>query len=202
MGWPFPPECGEPRDCVYCTCNDDLAFVDQLLDQLEDTLCLDLDRVYATGVSNGGSFAHRLGCDRAERFAAIAPVAGTLARGFNCAPDASTSVSVMHLHGDRDTASPADGSEGASGLFSVPVDDMIDAWAGAESQGCDDSETPYPTSRDGSMGLTCVQRANCATGAEIVYCPWEGDHMSSTQIGGQFGTKVIWEFLSKNSKQR
>ena len=30
----FPPECGEPTDCNWCTCHDDLAFVDQLLDEL------------------------------------------------------------------------------------------------------------------------------------------------------------------------
>jgi len=35
---PFPPECGEPRDCVWCTCYDDLAYVEKLLDELEDTL--------------------------------------------------------------------------------------------------------------------------------------------------------------------
>ena len=51
---------------------------------------------------------------------------------------------------------------------------MIDAWAGAESQGCDDSETPYPTSMDGKSGLACAQRANCATGAEVISCSWEG----------------------------
>ena len=202
MSWDFPPECGEPRDCVWCTCNDDLAFVDQLLDELENSLCIDLDRVYATGVSNGASFVHRLGCDRAERFAAIAPVGGMLSRGFNCAPDRSNPVSIMHLHGDRDRVVPVDGSESAEGLFFVPVDDMIDAWASAESQGCDDSGTPYPTSMDGNTGLACVQRANCATGAEVVSCSWEGDHPSSMQIGGVFGTKVIWEFFSQNSKQR
>ena len=202
LSWPFPPECGEPRDCVWCTCYDDLAFVDQLLDQLEETLCIDLDRVYATGVSNGAMFAHRLGYDRADRFAAIAPVAGTLSRGFNCAPGAPNPISIMHLHGDRDKSNPKDGSEGASGHFFVPVDDVMDAWAGAESQGCDDSETPYQTSMDGTMGLACEQRANCATGAEVVSCSWEGDHHSATQIGGVFGTKVIWEFFSKNSKQR
>ena len=202
MRWDFPPECGESRDCVWCTCNDDLAFVDQLLDELEHTLCIDLDRVYATGVANGASFVHRLGCDRAERFAAIAPVSGMLSRGFNCAPDRSNPVSIMHLHGDRDMDIPTDGSEGVAGHLVVPVDDMIDAWASAGSQGCDDSETPYATSRDGRSGLACVQRANCATGAEVVFCSWDGDNWSATQIGPQFGTEVIWEFFGKNSKQR
>jgi polyhydroxybutyrate depolymerase len=202
LGWPFPPECGEPSDCVWCTCHDDVAFVDHLLDELEDTLCIDLERVYATGISNGAMFVHRLGCDMGERFAAIAPVAGTLARGFTCAPGASPSTSIMQLHGDHDALVPADGSVGTDGHFFVPVDDVMAAWAGPASQDCDDSVSPYPTSMDGTRELACVQRANCATGAEVVFCSWEGDHSSSSGIHVPFGNDVIWEFFRRNSRRR
>jgi polyhydroxybutyrate depolymerase len=171
---PFPPECGEPNDCTWCTCHDDLAFVDQMLDELEDTLCIDLDRVYATGVSNGGMFVYRLGCDMADRFAVIAPVVGTLARGFNCAPGTSTPLSIMHIYGSVDVNVPVDGSESSEGYFYVPLDDVMDAWASAASQGCDDIETPYPTSGDGTMQWECAQRANCATGSEVVSCSYMG----------------------------
>jgi len=199
---PFPPECGEPRDCVWCTCYDDLAYVEKLLDELEDTLCIDLDRVYATGISNGGMFTHRLGCNMADRFAAIAPVAGTLAKGFNCAPGPYASISLMNIHGSRDRYVPADGSEGSDGLFFVSVNDVMNAWAGAESQSCDDTETPYSTSGDGSREFICTQRDNCATGTEVVSCSWVGDHMSSLTISKTFGNDVVWDFFDKNSKQR
>ena len=79
---------------------------------------------------------------------------------------------------------------------------MIDAWASAESQVCDGGEAPYQTSRDGNSGLAFVQRTNCTTSAEVVSCSWEGEHASAKQIGSQFGTKVLWEFFGKNSKQR
>ena len=45
--YPHPPECGESSRCDWCTCHDDVTFVDRLLDELGETLCLDLDRVYA-----------------------------------------------------------------------------------------------------------------------------------------------------------
>jgi polyhydroxybutyrate depolymerase len=201
--WPsFPPECGEPTLCNWCTCHDDLAFVEQLLDQLGDTLCIDLDRVYATGAGNGAMFVHRLGCNMADRFAAIAPVAGMPAKGFRCAPDGSATISIMHLNPDKDGAYPADGSESAEGWFYVPVADVIDAWASAASQGCDDIETPYPTSKDGTEELVCAQRANCATGAEVVSCSWAGDHRSVVGSYILFANDVVWEFLAKNTKPR
>jgi polyhydroxybutyrate depolymerase len=200
--FPFPPECGEPSDCNWCTCHDDLAFVDQLLDELENTLCIDLNRVYATGASLGGMFVHRLGCDMADRFAAIAPVAGTHAKGFNCAPDRLSPISLMHSHGSVDLVFPPDGSEGRDGQFIVPVDDVMDAWASAESQGCEYSETPYPTSGDGTRQWECTQRANCATGAKVVSCSWEGNHLSFANNYATFMNDVIWEFFSENSKQR
>ena len=202
MRIPSPPECGEPSECNWCTCHDDLAFVEQLLDELEDTLCIDLDRVYAMGMGNGAMFAHRLGCDMPDRFAAIAPVAGTPAKGFNCAPGGSASISIMNLHGDQDGTYPADGSKSTSGWFYVPVDDVIDAWASTDSQGCDDAETPYPTSKDGTQELACAQRANCRTGAEVVSCFWAGDHPSVYGIHIPFGNDVIWDFFAENSKPR
>ena len=80
-----------------------------------------------TGVGNGAMLTHRLGCDMADRFAAIAPVTGMPAKGFSCAPGGSSSTSIMQLHGNRDEYYPADGSESEGSWFYVPVDDVIDA---------------------------------------------------------------------------
>jgi polyhydroxybutyrate depolymerase len=84
--------------CGYAVQNDvdDVGFVTALLDHLEQALCIDRARVFASGMSNGGIFSHRLACEQSERIAAIAPVAGTLMIE-SCAP--SRSVSVMHIHG-------------------------------------------------------------------------------------------------------
>ena len=55
---------------------DDVAFVRAMLDELESRLCVDKDRVFAAGMSNGGFMSHRLACDLSDRIAAVAPVAG------------------------------------------------------------------------------------------------------------------------------
>ena len=198
--YPTPPECGEPRECDWCSCHDDVGFIAALLDELERTLCVDLDRVYATGISNGGMFVHRLGCDLPERFAAIAPVAGTLARGFNCAPPTSPGISMINIHGTRDRVVPFDGTPADDGFLYTPTARVMAAWAGKSSQQCDREDSPYKTSRDGVNGFRCVQRANCVTGAELVSCAWDGGHDWPRNGEDQFSVDVIWEFFEKNRR--
>lgn len=198
----FPPDCGDniATECNWCTCNDDLAYIEQVLDEIEETLCIDLNRIFATGMSNGGMFVHRLGCDMAERFAAIAPVSGTLARGYNCAPDVSEQISVMNIHGKQDDYVDVTGKESSDGYFYTAIDDVMTLWATSLSQNCDEEVTPYSTIADGVEGMECTQNANCATGAEVVSCWWDSGHSWPGGIT-QFGNDMIWDFFLKNPKQ-
>lgn len=180
------------------TCHDDVGFIESLLDDLERSLCLDLDRVFATGISNGAMFVHRLGCDLPERFAAIAPVAGTLARGVGCAPSGSNRVSMMNIYGTTDTLVPADGSPGSDGFLYTPSTKVMDAWAG--SQGCRPEESPYTTAFDGVRGLRCVERRGCLTGAEVVDCAWDGGHEWPGAGDDALSAGLIWDFFEKNGR--
>jgi len=198
--YPFPPECGDPRPCTWATCHDDLGFVEQLLDKLEKTLCVDLDRVYATGMSNGGMFVHRLGCAIPHRFAAIAPVGGTLARGFNCAPDGSQPLSLMNIYGSRDDYVALTGTVSSDGYYYTSAEDVMDKWSGPDSQDCDPGTSSYPTSGDGILDLACTQHANCSTGAEVVNCTWDGGHDWPKDKTRDLGNEIIWEFFSKHSR--
>lgn len=197
--YPTPPEC-EPRECDWCSCYDDVGFIDALLDAIESTVCVDLDRVFATGISNGGMFVHRLGCDLSARFAAIAPVAGTLARGFNCAPGANAKISLLNIYGTRDDVVRFDGAPSSDGFLYTPTEQVIAAWAGPRSQGCAGENSHYETSMDGVEGWSCLQRAGCSTGAEIVDCAWNGEHDWPRQGGDEFASEVIWEFFARNGR--
>lgn len=77
---------------------DDTGFIRALIEKLEATQPVDARRVYATGMSNGGMMAYRVGCELADKVAAIAPVAGALAG--ECRPVAP--VSVIAFHGTAD----------------------------------------------------------------------------------------------------
>src|SRR5436309_378803 len=55
---------------------DDVRYARDLVRELATELCIDRNRVYATGMSNGAIFSYRLACDASDVFAAVAPVAG------------------------------------------------------------------------------------------------------------------------------
>ena len=86
---------------------------------------VDPNRVYATGISNGGMMAYRLACDT-NVFAAIGPDAATMLG--DCPRPAP--VSIIHLHGSADRNIPYDGSpgDGVANIDGPPVPDVITSW--------------------------------------------------------------------------
>jgi len=137
---------------------DDIGFVKDILATAADKLCVDAHRIYATGMSNGGFLSNRIGCELADRFAAIAPVAGVTGVP-TCTP--SRPVPVIHFHGTADTLVPYDGSA-AMGFVAVPDD--FAAWAMRDS--CTD--TPSTTYMMGDV--TCSSYLMCAGGAQVTLC--------------------------------
>jgi polyhydroxybutyrate depolymerase len=78
---------------------DDIGFVRAVVDRIARDHAIDRKRIYATGLSNGAMLTYRLGCEAADLFAAIAPVAGAL-NTDDCRPSAP--VSVVAFHGTAD----------------------------------------------------------------------------------------------------
>jgi polyhydroxybutyrate depolymerase len=80
-----------------------------LIDRVEHDFRVDNARIFATGISNGALFAHRLGCDLSSRIAGIAPVAGTLPADIaqTCRP--TQPVAVLQIDGTADPIMPYGG---------------------------------------------------------------------------------------------
>lgn len=79
---------GRDTTDAYKAGADDINFIQTLVISLKSELPIDDKRIYATGVSNGGIFSHRLGCEMSDTFAAIGTVVGPIATKLvpNCAP--------------------------------------------------------------------------------------------------------------------
>jgi polyhydroxybutyrate depolymerase len=152
-------------DCCGSAVDDDLddvGFTDAMIDDLAGHLCLDMDRIYATGMSNGGFLSHRLACELSHRIAAVAPVAGVLGID-DCAP--SRPMPLMHFHGTADNSVPYDGG-GLLGMRSVAETMFI--WVGLN--GCDAS--PVEVFNNGDSH--CETYPNCDAGVELTLCTVEG----------------------------
>ncbi len=100
---------------------DDVAFIDQLIDELGAHFDGDTETVFATGLSNGGDMTHRLGCELSERIDAIAPV-GAPRVIATCEP--TQPVATMIVHGTDDPCALYDGGDDCGGCFSRALADV------------------------------------------------------------------------------
>ncbi|MBN3508460.1 polyhydroxybutyrate depolymerase [Mycobacterium sp. 88mf] len=152
---------------------DDVGFIATLVDRLVAENGIPRGRVYATGLSAGGFMANRLACDRADLFAAIAPVAGTLGTNVGCNP--SRPVSVLATYGTADPVVPFDGGPmtgrgGGSTVVSGPA--MVDRWR--QINGCPaPSDEALPSTGDGTETHR-IASDGCAAGTSVVFMRVDG----------------------------
>lgn len=98
---------------------DDAGFLAAMVDKLVGELSVDPARVFAAGVSNGGSMAMRLALEQPSRYRAVAAVVANVPTplNFECKPTAQA-TSVMIMNGTEDPLVPYAGGEiNLLGLF-------------------------------------------------------------------------------------
>jgi polyhydroxybutyrate depolymerase len=102
----------------------DISFLSNLIDSLKAQYNIDLNRVYSTGMSNGGFMSHTLACELSNRITAIASVTGSIfitQYGVNCHP--TRPVPVMQIHGTADGTVPYIGNSTME-----PIDSVVNYW--------------------------------------------------------------------------
>ncbi|MCW3074697.1 MAG: Polyhydroxybutyrate depolymerase [Flaviaesturariibacter sp.] len=92
---------------------DDVGYIKALLASLLKEYRIEKRMVYATGLSRGGFFCHRLATEVPESFAAIAAVGAPLPDSVAYFHNRKESVGVMLVQGDRDEIVSYDGKEKA-----------------------------------------------------------------------------------------
>jgi len=111
---------GSPNETV-----DDIGFISALIDSMAFAYSIDLNRVYSTGMSNGGFMSYTLACQLSNRIAAIASVTGTMVTPNLNACNAQHPTPVMQIHGTADPTVPYLGNP--QGF--VGVVDLVEYWA-------------------------------------------------------------------------
>lgn len=186
----YPEGLGGGMNALVC-CGDqnDVGFVKALVDRMVTRWRADPQRVYATGISNGGDMAFRLAVEASGMFAAIAPVSG----GFIGSKPASDTyrpkhpVSVISFIGGKDR-------------FYSRFDSGLDTWQ--KRLGC----SPVPIEEPSLPNGITHANLKCADGSAMsVYrLPGMGHAWPGAQDGpladpeaGINATDLIWDFFKR-----
>jgi polyhydroxybutyrate depolymerase len=173
----------------------DVAYIGHVLDEVEATLCVDMNRVYVSGFSLGAFMTSAVACVYADRVAAVAPVAG-ISDFDGCAP--ARPVPVITFHGTADNWVDYD---------RFHVERNVAAWA--ERNGC--GTPPTSTSVPGDDVVT-IDKFDypCPPGAEVEFYritkgghAWPGSEFSRLIVKAVGYTTfaitasdLIWDFFS------
>ncbi len=152
---------------------DDVGFISLLIDNLLSHYSIDPDRVFITGISNGGMMTYRAGAELADKVAAIAPIAASVGGQINAdspvytIPQPSVPVPVMVFHGKQDQHVLYEGGTGLAefeqGRVDISVADSIAFWVLAN--GCD-SQPATEMQADGNIIIDTY--SGCAGDASVV----------------------------------
>lgn len=178
---------------------DDVAFTRDLVSALGADLCLDLARVYSTGISNGAFMSSTLACVAHDLVAAIAPVAGVGFRENAC----GAPVPVLAFHGTEDKLVPFTGGTLPTSGSYAGVMPMMDGWA--KRNGC----SPVPNETAVSSSVKRVEYQGCGADTAI-YVVTGGGHtwpgaIDVPRLGPTTheisATELMWAFFQSHPKK-
>ena len=144
---------------------DDVGFVGKIIDTLYTLYNVDLTRVYATGMSNGGFQSYRLACDLENRIAAIASVAGAITdlTALNCV--LSRKIPVMEIHGTADPLVPYGGETGIKS-----VEETLNFFLNLDQCSSVNDTVQWPDlDPTDSSTVQRIHYASCGSGTEVMF---------------------------------
>jgi len=186
----------------------DVAFVENLLDDLAKVVRIDTKRIYATGMSNGAIISYWLASELSDRIAAIAPVGGPMGTKM-CNP--KRPVPVIHFHGTADQSAPFEGgrSKGVTRTNFYSVDHSVMAWVRAN--GCPEEPRveKLPDKADDGMSVTRKTWGPGKDGFEVVLIEikggghtWPGRDPKVRFLGPSTrdisANDLMWEFFRRH----
>ena len=184
---------------------DELAFIRQMLSDLETIATIDPKRIYAVGFSRGGALVYGLACDMSDIFAAIASVSGPMEYD-TCQP--SQPVSVLHVHGLADThILYSDGVEKGIATWaqlngcmgSAQVEELCPTFLDQIHTKLDDC-TEYAEEEKPTDIIIHTDYASCQSGTAVeLYTFVSGRHLWPSNYVPPF-SEMIWDFFATHPK--
>ena len=170
---------------------DDVSFTEDIIDIIANEYYINTDRIYSTGMSNGGYMSYGLACN-STKFAAIASVTGSMTPEIdnNCAPDHPTPI--LQIHGLQDFTVLYTGA-----VWSLSIPDVMEYWSSFNT--CDEEpSTIINDLNDGSYILfDSYQNCSNSVGVELILHSTMGHTWPSINNHSISATEQIWSFFGK-----
>ena len=187
------------------TALDDVGFLTMLIDELRSKYTIDTNRIYSTGMSNGGFMSYELACYTENKIAAVASVTGTMTKNRmeNCLNTSPTPV--LQIHGTNDATVPYNGTNDYASM-----DELIDFWVtktGADTSAIVTNLPDIDTNDNSTVEHYLYANGQNGTSVEF-YKVLNGGHTwpgSTFEIQGLVTNQdinasvEIWRFLSQYS---
>ena len=173
---------------------DDVDFIDTIIKLVSQKYNLNQDRIYSTGMSNGGFMSYHLACNLSSKIAAIASVTGSMSKETyeDCNPTHSTSI--LQVHGTIDATVPF---EGNSALGMRSINDVMDYWKLYDA--CDIEPISIVTDYfDIEISVQHDTYLNCLNDVQVELYKIEGmgHRWPNKERYGISATEIIWEFIN------
>lgn len=175
---------------------DDVGFISEIVSELKANYSIDNNRIYTSGMSNGGFMSSRLLCDRADIFRGGAVLTATISSDYIKSCNPSRPVAVIVMNGTDDKLIPYDGGQvrvlGQNRGSVVSTDAYIEFWQ--KKNGCT-SQNPvkhFPnTNKEDGTTVSLFSYGNCSPGGALALYRIEGG--GHTWPGGKqyLGEKLI-----------
>jgi poly(3-hydroxybutyrate) depolymerase len=156
----------------------DVTFVDAILAELQNGLCIDNTQIFALGFSYGGGMSYSLSCSRPNIFRAVAVFGGAQLSGCS---GGNTPVPYLGIHGVTDNVLPI-----ASGR------QLRDRYIGLN--GCAARNAPEPPAGSNQYIKT---EYSCRAGFPVTWIAHGGGHVGDANENGvNYFAREAWSFFT------
>ena len=186
---------------------DDVGFINALIDSMISQYAINTDEIYVTGFSMGAFMTTRLVCELGDRFAAAAPIAGTIGESVSCNNTSASKVPMMYIHGTADVTVPYDETFNQGGdlwrIAGAYAEEFSDYWADKAACGNVDHIEDILTNANPSNNVNVTTRRYFSNDGLVFehFRIDSVDHVWSNSFQDEINyEKTIWRFFRSGSK--
>ncbi|WP_234531953.1 alpha/beta hydrolase family esterase [Streptomyces shenzhenensis] len=165
---------------------EDVTLVDNMISQIEGSLCVDTSRLFAVGFSYGAAMSYSLACSRATVFRAVAVQSGGQLSGCS---GGTQPIAYLGIHGVRDGVLNISGGRTLRDRF-------------VRNNGCASQNPPEPA--QGSLTHRITSYSGCSAGHPVEWAAFDEGHIAAPQdgAGGDSGSRTwvpaeVWKFFTQ-----